>query len=60
MTQVDLSSGDDIKVAAGSTTEDEDGKRQGVLMFSPGTEALVISRNGTGNTVSVILQEDHG
>jgi YD repeat-containing protein len=50
VTEVDLSSGDDVKVAAGSPTEDEDGKRQGVLMFPPDTEALIVNRNGTGNT----------
>ena len=51
VTEIDLSSGDDVKVAAGSPTEDEDGKRQGVLMFPPDTEALIVNRNGTGNTV---------
>lgn len=59
MTEVDLSAGDDVKVAAGSPIEDEDGKRQGVVMFPPGTEALVVNRNGTGNTVTPSTTSSH-
>lgn len=53
VTEVDLTEGDDFKVAAGSRVEDDSGSRQGVIMFPPNTEAVVMSANGTQNEVSV-------
>jgi hypothetical protein len=50
VTEVDLSSSDNkIKVASGSKVVDESGERQGVIMFPPNTEAVVLGMNGTSN-----------
>eukprot|EP00118_Oscarella_pearsei_P008644 m.45749 g.45749 ORF g.45749 m.45749 type:complete len:2670 (+) comp33632_c0_seq3:67-8076(+) len=49
-TEVDLSEGDDVKVASGSRVEDDSGSRQGRLMFPPNTQAMVLSTNGSENT----------
>ncbi|XP_070560320.1 teneurin-3-like [Ptychodera flava] len=48
VTKIDLDS-DKIQIAEGSESEDAAGKRKGVIMFHPGTEATVVSYNGTDN-----------
>ncbi|XP_070561911.1 teneurin-3-like [Ptychodera flava] len=48
VTVIDLES-DEIQVAEGSVVEDAAGKRKGVIMFHPGTEATIVSNNGTDN-----------
>ncbi|XP_070560318.1 teneurin-3-like [Ptychodera flava] len=48
VTMIDLEA-NEVQVAEGSESNDAAGKRKGVVMFHPGTEATIMSYNGTEN-----------